>query len=729
MPPLQVAALFTETAAEDRRCEGRNCAVVIPRGSPYYPVASLKPNQPGRNMCHSCFKECLKKKYTEVREQPSSAQLAEIRKSVSASQSKFNPPSVLAMAQQHAAGVLPVSRVSVGMLPPSSIPARHHRTGPDVLAPAVWSADSRSSSGSSRLLMPPSAPAGYSKSHDFYMDSIGYWSNRARIGPPAETIVLRISALHEGGQRRAGRLHGTHFGNIVEGKKDIDARITAPGLVAVAHETLDPHILAFCSDFAWRPDEFVVRDESWVDLTKHVDAHEPYFYRECLQLSNSKISKGAKFKSRTFNLYVVVPQSQWVDYEQFIAKRDGTDLATTTTRKSKPRRSTSSAVTSSHRLSLSSDLSPDDLFLPTLNATTVPRDRVSSATHLAAAKQPKPGDRDPDEPAPAVGMAIKRTHKHTGSHSSITTKSPPTKKKFTEVADECIDADTLREALIAGGTADLDTSKVLTSSVYFADFYPIPTVPISMILKSPAHNAFIVDPKTTMMHPGQLRLSTGDKYLGAGGFKSAYTATLLLSKTRETGIGSRVCDTIVVKRPYIRQGKCNPAPPFKRYGLKEESEKLFREANVLYWAKSLFQIVTDFIANALAKATEQPPFQIPSVRFVDAGLAFRYSIGPSRGSKAPSVDCTYLCEEEIKDSIELFTKFIHNGSCVPLVGPEEFGYDVAQFLAFTQHVQYVETGGLAYISDYQGTPSLLTDPQILTHQQVLLYFVDYLADY
>ncbi|KAF9229955.1 hypothetical protein BU15DRAFT_84261 [Melanogaster broomeanus] len=37
---------------------------------------------------------------------------------------------------------------------------------------------------------------------------------------------------------------------------------------------------------------------------------------------------------------------------------------------------------------------------------------------------------------------------------------------------------------------------------------------------------------------------------------------------------------------------------------------------------------------------------------------------------------------------------------------------------FTQHVQYSKTCGLVYISDYQGSTTLLTDPQILTHPDV-----------
>ena len=111
--------------------------------------------------------------------------------------------------------------------------------------------------------------------------------------------------------------------NIVEGKKGIDAQITAPGLVAVARQTLDPHIIAFCPEFPWWPDEFIMLDDLWVDLTNHLKVHKGYFYNECIQPSNHKNSKEMVFKSRSFTLYVVVPQSQWVKYQQFVAKWDG----------------------------------------------------------------------------------------------------------------------------------------------------------------------------------------------------------------------------------------------------------------------------------------------------------------------------------------------------------------------------------------------------------------------
>ena len=105
---------------------------------------------------------------------------------------------------------------------------------------------------------------------------------------------------------------------------------------------------------------------------------------------------------------------------------------------------------------------------------------------------------------------------------------------------------------------------------------------------------------------------------------------------------------------------------------------------------------------------------------MDARLAFCYANNPSRGSKAPSIDYTYLCEEKIEDADTAFTKFIHNGDCAPLLEPWEAGYEVVQFLAFTQHVQYAKMKGSAYVSDYQGIHVSIYHP---THWQTLTNLV------
>jgi hypothetical protein len=77
--------------------------------------------------------------------------------------------------------------------------------------------------------------------------------------------------------------------------------------------------------------------------------------------------------------------------------------------------------------------------------------------------------------------------------------------------------------------------------------------------------------------------------------------------------------------------------------------------------------------------------------------------GEKSNTKAGAVSAVYLLEERILfNDKEEFTKFIHNMDCVPSLDEDEYGYDLAVFLAFTQHLQYVQTKGLMFISDYQG---------------------------
>ncbi|KAG2335884.1 hypothetical protein BDR05DRAFT_1018043 [Suillus weaverae] len=121
-----------------------------------------------------------------------------------------------------------------------------------------------------------------------------------------------------------------------------------------------------------------------------------------------------------------------------------------------------------------------------------------------------------------------------------------------------------------------------------------------------------------------------------------------------------------------------------------------------------------------------PPFNIPRVHFVDAGLAFSYSQRDSKptraGSKTGLTCAGYLVEELIEGGSDTFLKFIHNMDSNPLLDEDDYCYKVALFFAFTQHVQYVKMGGLAFILDYQdiliGSTELLTDPQILTDPSV-----------
>ncbi|KAG2043748.1 hypothetical protein BDR03DRAFT_850993 [Suillus americanus] len=212
--------------------------------------------------------------------------------------------------------------------------------------------------------------------------------------------------------------------------------------------------------------------------------------------------------------------------------------------------------------------------------------------------------------------------------------------------------------------------------------------------------------------------------IGIGAFKTAHPGWLTLSPLPSNGLGVWTQQDVVVKRPFHRNSSHDAAGSSTLkilcYALTDELKQLLKESNVLYWAKALLDFTYEYIDYCINAASTPPSFQIPRVCFVEAGIALAFSHHSS------NIQAVYLLEERVTfdpTGDETFTKFIHNKDCGPSLDEDEYGYDLAVFLAFTQHIQYAKTEGLAFISDYQGSTELLTDPQILTHRCVYFYLI------
>jgi len=239
------------------------------------------------------------------------------------------------------------------------------------------------------------------------------------------------------------------------------------------------------------------------------------------------------------------------------------------------------------------------------------------------------------------------------------------------------------------------------------DFYPIPTCDLEELIE--AKKAF--DIQGAELFSGNVRLNLPlNAVIGVGAFKTAQAAKIMHLPLWSSGIGSQPNHDIVLKRPYIDDHPTEPGPPFTHYTLKDESNILYREANVLYWAKSLLKMTYKFIDHAIDNNKVAPPFEIPHVRFVDAGLLLAYSDvsvaiteGASQAAKPTgTVSTVYLAEELIPTSDGDFMKYIHNSDAAPCSFLDRTEDKIAKFLAFTQHVQYVKTGSQVYVSNYQG---------------------------
>ncbi|KAG0692869.1 hypothetical protein DFH29DRAFT_881978, partial [Suillus ampliporus] len=233
----------------------------IRKGEPCFYIATIVVGQRGHFVCGACHRHYEGKRATSVRPSVQRPDAQVIQQNINAA---WKPASVQAVQQ-----------------PPRVVAtsASYGHAGPDIAVPSSW--------GNTNAGQP-----GYSWGNT----NAERWAKQAYAVPPAETISLEVSAVREGGNRRKGA-RGIPFGNICEGKKDVDARIDAPGLIALALDTIWPKIQAFVGGFPWRQDQFIIRDGGWA---------------RCAMT----------FKPKQFLLYVVVPTAQWEDYETWLDKAE-----------------------------------------------------------------------------------------------------------------------------------------------------------------------------------------------------------------------------------------------------------------------------------------------------------------------------------------------------------------------------------------------------------------------
>lgn len=213
---------------------------------------------------------------------------------------------------------------------------------------------------------------------------------------------------------------------------------------------------------------------------------------------------------------------------------------------------------------------------------------------------------------------------------------------------------------------------------------------MATILSTSANNSFeLVAEKS---YGGTLTPSA--QYTGAGAFKTCQNGHITLLPAPDVGnIGLVSNDLVAAKRCFYKDTTASNVQ-YCRYVGSTDLEKMQLEANTMYWAHSLTAMAQQFL-----DSKERPPFALPRPRFVDAGLALVYS-EPGPHTSKRQLHHVWLLEEHM--AAEGFKKYILNDNAVPLMGKGEEGYEMAQYLCFVQHIQYEKTGGLAYVSDFQG---------------------------
>ncbi|KAH0834258.1 hypothetical protein J3R83DRAFT_11614 [Lanmaoa asiatica] len=296
---------------EDRICEHEECELKdckILKGLLIYYIDSSQPDWQGKIVCTNCLAH-YQRKATMMRRptEPSYEsrlveQMQDIRKSINTTQSKgtIHPPPVV-----------PITHQSTYSMPPPPLPAPlscpSRPPEPDVHVPIAWPSLAQpqhatySSDVTHSISALPVAAFRYGQQHLQYQGQRQHWASMAQHPtPPSETYSLDISAVYECSARL----------------KDIDACSTAHNLANISLATLVPYIKDYYPEFLWCKAKFIVRDKEW--------AQKPYFYDECLRDSNRKNSKARVFKTgKQFFLYVVIPEKQWQEMEDFQLKVTG----------------------------------------------------------------------------------------------------------------------------------------------------------------------------------------------------------------------------------------------------------------------------------------------------------------------------------------------------------------------------------------------------------------------
>lgn len=205
-------------------------------------------------------------------------------------------------------------------------------------------------------------------------------------------------------------------------------------------------------------------------------------------------------------------------------------------------------------------------------------------------------------------------------------------------------------------------------------------------------------PQSVMLH-----LDLSKDHTMKGGFKLAHPGSSNPPLFRSQDICAK--ETYYVKEKEQQSVAGQPAKPI-RQNIPHDGEYqlcyLILELKCLIWGSALLKLVYAFIDKFLEGEQlhiDSLPVKVPVMRFVSAGIAVE-QLSAGSGSGANRV---FLVEESIGGGTEgKFRKYMSNVLTQSFAFQDEEDQNTADFLKFSQHVQYWKTKGLAFVSDYQG---------------------------
>ncbi|KAF9072311.1 hypothetical protein BDP27DRAFT_1418217 [Rhodocollybia butyracea] len=187
-----------------------------------------------------------------------------------------------------------------------------------------------------------------------------------------------------------------------------------------------------------------------------------------------------------------------------------------------------------------------------------------------------------------------------------------------------------------------------------------------------------------------------------------FTKTVFKSKPHEDPSGSKDRETKVEKAIYP-------------YDPKVQHPALVMELKLTLWGRALLNLVYAYIKSVNPEEDISRFIEVPQFRFTQVALAVEMLPSSEPGAR-PKV---FLLEENLETMKQgQFRKYMSNMPHIFLIFDDKENAARADFLRFAQHVMYWKTGKLAYVSDFQGNDSVLTDCQLMTHRQLGRVFAE-----
>nr|GAT58505.1 predicted protein [Mycena chlorophos] len=559
-----------------------------------------------------------------------------------------------------------------------------------VAIPSSWTPSPYSYAPPPTAVLSSTPAYAYSAAHAQYPVQRKMWQSKAYQSTSAPLVTCRFRLEYAIVGKLKGQLVGVSYNLHVPFRSESAMLIlryysqnivdSAPGIPADAPisvirdagrkkltSKIEIHLRGVWLDWS----DIALKDaKNTMDLDSYAEAeHGPYLLRYCTK-SKSKEAP-LVFTRQAVDLVFMISESQWDRIEDFRDKQENESAPGNTAVEIPP--------------------------------TSSRRQNVSEANEMTMSRRPAVPQITPDS----------ESSKRPRSDSRIEPTTPPKAKRMLEYHSP--DQKKLLRGLEVGGSSASQISGQVKLNLEQITFFPIPTIPLHDLLDAAGCTGFVCDPAEAI--PGQLNLAVGPgQFIGRGAFKTAQSGYLTLTPLQNEGLGGRPSEPVVAKRPYANGAPSGNQFQISRLDPEDEFASILMEANVLKWSLSLWGLVEAYIQNHIHDYG-LPVFDLPSPRFVQAGVALVHAATPAAGSaQTTNLLRSFLLEELIKDHADSFRKFIGNRSAVPLPsaisGPDDQNF--ADFLAFTQHLQYWKTRGLVYLSDLQGTTEFLTDPQIMT---------------